>query len=65
MSDVIMPHHMHMIFRSKEGEPSGLLRDFKGFTARKLLKLIQENPKESRKSWMLRAFKEAGTKIRR
>ena len=59
---VIMPNHMHMIFRSKKGEPSGLLRDFKGFTARKLLKLIQENPKESRKSWILRSFKEAGTK---
>ncbi len=59
---VIMPNHMHMIFRSKKGQPSELLRDFKGFTARELLKLIQGNPKESRKNWMLQSFKEAGTK---
>ena len=53
---------MHMIFRSRDGRPSEFLRDFKGFTSRKLLKLIQENPKESKKSWMLKFFKEAGIK---
>ena len=58
---VIMPNHIQMIFRSKDAKPSEFLRDFKGFTARKLLKLIQENQKESRRSWMLGAFKEAGT----
>ena len=28
----IMPSHVHLIFRSSLGDPSGLIRDFKGFT---------------------------------
>ena len=34
----IMPSHIHLIFRSSLGDPSGLIRDFKGFTSRKMLK---------------------------
>lgn len=45
----IMSSHIHLIFRSSLGDPSGLMRDFKGFTSRKLLKAIEENPQESRK----------------
>jgi len=55
-----MPSHIHLIFRSANDNPSGLLRDFKGFTARKLLKTIQENPQESRKEWLLWMFQKAG-----
>ena len=33
-----MPNHVHMVFRSSDENPSGLLRDFKGYTARKLLR---------------------------
>jgi len=40
----IMPSHVHLIFRSENGDPSGLIRDFKGFTSRKMLKAIEENP---------------------
>ncbi|WP_238567938.1 transposase [Flavobacterium sp. ASV13] len=40
----IMPSHIHLIFRSENGDPSGLIRDFKGFTSRKMLKAIEENP---------------------
>lgn len=58
----IMPSHVHLIFRSSEADPSGLIRDFKGFTSRKLLKTIEENPQESRKEWMLWMFERAGTK---
>jgi len=58
----IMPSHVHLIFRSSAGDPSGLIRDFKGFTSRKLLKLIQENPQESRREWILWMFKRAGAK---
>jgi putative transposase len=58
----IMPSHVHLIFRSAIGDPSGLIRDFKGFTARKMLKLIEENPQESRKEWMLWMFERAGNK---
>ena len=28
----IMPSHVHLIFRSALGDPSGLMRDLKGFT---------------------------------
>ena len=44
-----MPSHVHFVFRSDNEDPSGLLRDFKGFTARKIIKAIEENPQESRK----------------
>ncbi len=58
----IMPSHVHLIFRSENGDPSGLIRDFKGFTSRKMLKAIEENPQESRKEWMLWMFERAGKK---
>ena len=43
-----MPSHIHLIFRSALGDSSGLIRDFKGFTSRKMLKIIEENTQESR-----------------
>jgi len=49
----IMPSHIHLIFRSADGKPSELIRDFKGFTSRQIIKAIQENNQESRKEWML------------
>ncbi len=58
----IMPSHVHLLFRSASGDPSSLLRDLKGFTARALLKEIQNHPQESRKEWLLSMFEEAGQK---
>lgn len=58
----IMPSHVHLIFRSAEADPSGLIRDFKGFTSRKMLKTIEENIQESRKEWLLWMFKKAGSR---
>jgi len=58
----IMPSHVHLIFRSASGDPSGLMRDLKGFTSRKLMKTIQDNPQESRREWMLWMFERAGKK---
>ena len=58
----IMPSHIHLIFRSAEADPSGLIRDFKGFTSRKMLKTIEENAQESRKEWLLWMFEKAGKK---
>ena len=43
-------------------DPSGLLRDFKGFTARALIKAIEENPQESRKEWFMWMVELAGKK---
>ena len=58
----IMPSHIHLIFRSEDGDPSGIIRDFKGFTSKKMLKSIEENQQESRKEWMLWMFERAGKK---
>jgi REP element-mobilizing transposase RayT len=58
----IMPSHIHLIFRSALCDPSGLMRDLKGFTSRKILKTIQDNPQESRREWMLWMFERAGKK---
>jgi REP element-mobilizing transposase RayT len=55
-----MPSHIHLVFRSAVGDPSGLLRDFKGFTSRKLIKTIEDNPKESRKEWILSMMERSG-----
>mgnify|MGYP000501202251 CR=1 FL=1 len=57
-----MPSHVHLIFRAKEENPSGLIRDFKGFTARKLIKTIEENLQESRKEWLLWMMERGGSK---
>lgn len=57
---VIMPSHLHIVFRSSSGDPGGLMRDFKGFTSKKLLKASSQFS-ESR-VWMSRMFEEAGTK---
>lgn len=57
-----MPSHVHLVFRSAVGDPSGLIRDFKGYTSRKLIRTIAENPQESRKEWLLEMFERAGKK---
>ncbi|SHH22759.1 Transposase IS200 like, partial [Flavobacterium micromati] len=38
---VIMSNHIHMIVQSGDGDLSGLLRDFKKFTASKILEKIK------------------------
>ena len=50
---VIMTNHVHLILRSRKGDLSGTIRDFKKFTATKIVKAISENPVESRKGWLL------------
>ncbi|HFK5565432.1 TPA: transposase [Elizabethkingia anophelis] len=56
----IMPSHIHLIFRSEDGKPSELIRDFKGYTARSMLQAISDNAQESRKDWLLWMFEKAG-----
>jgi len=58
----IMPDHVHMIFQSNLADPAGLIRDFKGFTSRKLIKTITNNLLEDRKTYLLDTFKKAGAK---
>ncbi|QEM08739.1 MULTISPECIES: REP-associated tyrosine transposase [Mucilaginibacter] len=58
----IMPSHIHLVYRSTIQKPEDLLRDFKSQTSKQLIKLINESNQESRKEWMLNAFKKAGFK---
>ncbi|MDY8138851.1 REP-associated tyrosine transposase [Aquimarina sp. 2201CG5-10] len=57
-----MPSHVHLVFRSTNNNSSGLLRDFKSYTSKKLIQAIEENPQESRKEWLLWMFEKAGKK---
>ncbi|WP_339705255.1 transposase [Algoriphagus aquimarinus] len=53
---VIMSNHIHLVVQQKEGKLSEWVRDFKKFTSKKLLKLILENPQESRREWLQMIF---------
>jgi putative transposase len=55
-----MPSHVHWIVRKSTGRLSDLLRDIKSFSAKELLKMIRNNPVESRKEWMLQQFRKYG-----
>lgn len=50
---VIMPSHVHMIVRREGGLLSEWLREFKSWTAKRLVALIPENQGESRREWLL------------
>ncbi len=58
----IMTNHIHLIFQSESGNATGLIRDFKTHTSKKILTILKMNSKESRKEWMLDFFKLAGEK---
>ncbi len=61
----IMGNHLHLIASAKNHDLSDILRDFKKFTSKQIVKAIQENQHESRKEWMLRIFLEQGKKNNR
>ncbi|MBI5541859.1 MAG: transposase [Bacteroidia bacterium] len=52
---VIMSNHVHCIL-STENNLSDIIRDFKKYTSKKILKEI-DNPKESRRKWLMMIFK--------
>ncbi len=54
---VIMSSHIHLVARREGGKLNELLRDFKSFTAKRIIQLVEDNNKESRKEWMLHLFK--------
>ena len=50
----IMSNHVHLIARAKPGlKLQDILRDHKKFTAKAVVKAIEENPQESRREWLL------------
>jgi len=59
----IMSNHIHLIFRSSKGtKPEKILGDFKRYTSKTIVKSIIDNPKESRKEWLVERFLKAGKK---
>ena len=57
----IMTNHIHLIISAKEGyDLTGIIRDMKKYTSKQLIKAIMENPKESRREWMMDIFAKAG-----
>ena len=49
-----MTNHLHMIVSMESNQSIGdVLRDFKKFTSKAIVKAIQDNQTESRKEWLL------------
>ena len=57
---VIMTNHVHLIVSTKNNKIADVVRDIKKYTSRQIIELIEQNPKESRKEWMLNIFSFAG-----
>lgn len=55
---VIMPSHVHIIARAKEGSDglSAIVRDMKKFTSKELIDWIKTSSKESRSEWLKVVF---------
>ena len=53
----IMSNHIHLIVSAKNENLSDILRDFKKFTSKQIIRAIENSETESRKDWMLEIFK--------
>ena len=59
----IMTNHVHLIFRIVNGLlPENVIGDFKRFTSKEIVRQIADNPRESRREFLLAAIKEAASK---
>jgi REP element-mobilizing transposase RayT len=56
----LMSNHIHLVVSAKNEDTSDILRDFKKFTSKQIIKAISENKSESRREWMLEIFKKQG-----
>ncbi|MGB3587966.1 MAG: transposase [Tunicatimonas sp.] len=61
---VLMPSHAHLIVSSKQQTLSAILRDLKKYTSKQTVKLLP-NINESRRDWLIRAFAQAGSNLKR
>jgi len=50
---VLMTNHIHMIVSSEKDQLSDIIRDFKKYTASKIIEAVRNNNTESRKNWLL------------
>ena len=56
----VMSNHIHLIASAVDNNLSDILRDFKKFTSKEIIKAISDNEQESRREWMLEIFRKAG-----
>ena len=61
---VIMSNHIHLLVQAKHEDMSDVLRDFKKFTSQTIIKTIEENKQESRRSCLLWLFKETDAAVK-
>jgi REP element-mobilizing transposase RayT len=61
---VIMSNHVHLIVQSSIGDLSGTIRDFKKYTAKRIIETAEVTP-ESRREWMLNQFRYNASKHQR
>lgn len=61
----LMPSHLHMIVRAEgDNTLSDILRDFKKYTSKAIVKQIEDET-ESRREWMLEQFAKAGESLKK
>jgi putative transposase len=60
----LMPSHLHMIVSTKGEKLSNIMRDFKKFTSKELIN-VMERINESRKEWILELFSEVADHLKR
>lgn len=53
---VIMSNHLHLVCRRENQDLTELIGRFKSYTSKAFIKEISENPKESRREWLLQLF---------
>jgi len=58
----LMSNHLHLLASAEEENLGAVMRDSKSFTSKEIIKAIKQNDFESRKSWMLEVFMNAGRK---
>ena len=57
---VLMSNHLHAIVSAEEGaRVSDIIRDLKKFTTKKLIKMLLDDPQESRREWLQSHFRYA------
>lgn len=57
---IVMTNHMHLIVSSNSNKIENIVRDFKKFTSKQIIKSVENNPEESRREWMLNIFRYVG-----
>ena len=61
---VLMSNHLHMIVDTNDDTTVGdVLRDFKKFTNKKILKALEQDEHESRREWLLDRFWQEGNYV--